>query len=198
VSLLDPGTSTFPTYFTGASEDGENVYISTPQSLAPQDEDGGLRDLYDLRVDGGILKTPSAEPCSINKDTCQVEGERFNESPITSSTTASNEPELKLVVPQTPTSTSVPVKITGHSAGRTTFTLVISLPAAGSVTVSGSGIAGLHKSEARAGTYKLTILLSSKTRAAIKHHKRVKVSVRVAFKSTSGSSSTASLAATLK
>ncbi len=30
VSLLDSGTEQFPTYFEGASENGENVFISTP------------------------------------------------------------------------------------------------------------------------------------------------------------------------
>ncbi len=60
VSLLDPGTSPFASYFEGASEDGENVYMASSDSLAPQDVDHGLRDLYDVRTGGGIPASRSS------------------------------------------------------------------------------------------------------------------------------------------
>jgi hypothetical protein len=197
ITLLDNGTGEFPSYFEGASEDGENVYFTTPQSLAPQDEDGGLRDVYDVRVDGGIYKAPEAERCSSEKDTCQGPGETFNESPI-GSTGAGNQPPLTLVNPAPAPKTPTPVKITGHSSAKTTLTLVLSLPSAGSISVSGSGVVGAHHSEARPGVYKLTLSLTAKTKAALKAHRRVKVSVRVSFMSSSGVGSSTALTATLK
>lgn len=45
--------------FAGASEDGRDVFITTPERLAPQDSNE-RRDLYDLRTGGGFA--PPAEP----------------------------------------------------------------------------------------------------------------------------------------
>jgi hypothetical protein len=58
--------------FVGASEDGTNAFIVTPQSLASQDTDG-RKDLYDLRVGGGFPAEPQPPaPCnSLLEGACQ-------------------------------------------------------------------------------------------------------------------------------
>ena len=199
VTLLDSGKELFPSYFVGASEDGENVYISTPQPLALQDEDGGLRDIYDVREGGGIFKPEASKGCSPTEDTCQEKGETFNQQPIGSGSTTSNQPGLTLVTPQTKGTPAVsPVKITGHSASKKTVTIVIYVPAAGTVTVSGAGIVGTRTSETRPGTYRLTVALTAKSKAALRNHRKVKISVHVTFTPTSGSSSSAALTSSLR
>ena len=61
LGLLSSGTDPFPSYFQGASADAENVYITTHAALVPQDQDG-LNDIYDVRVDGGI---PAPAPAPV-------------------------------------------------------------------------------------------------------------------------------------
>ncbi len=62
--LLSTGNSPEPSYFGDASEEGEDVFLFTRQSLVSQDQDENA-DIYDARVDGGLAdqNTPSVNPC---------------------------------------------------------------------------------------------------------------------------------------
>ena len=53
-----------PSYFGDASEEGEDVFLFTRQSLVSQDQDDNV-DVYDARVDGGLAgqNSPPASPC---------------------------------------------------------------------------------------------------------------------------------------
>jgi hypothetical protein len=196
VNLLDSGASPFASYFEGASEDGENVYLATSASLATQDVDHGLRDLYDVRTGGGILATPPPPRCSLAEDTCQRVGQQFPRSPIAPSAASSNEPPLTLISPQP--ATPRPVRVTGHSLRSGSLSILISLPGSGTLAVSGHGVVGSRRSEARAGTYKLTVALNARIRAALRRHRRVSVSVRVSFTPSSGPGSSVALTMSLR
>jgi hypothetical protein len=55
--------------FTGMDATGANVFFETDDSLLPEDTDGGQRDTYDARVDGGF---PSAlSPAGCRGITCE-------------------------------------------------------------------------------------------------------------------------------
>lgn len=62
--LLSTGKSPQPSYFGDASEEGEDVFLFTRQSLVSQDQDDNV-DVYDARVDGGLAdqNTLPASPC---------------------------------------------------------------------------------------------------------------------------------------
>ncbi len=62
--LLSTGKSPQPSYFGDASEEGEDVFLFTRQSLVSQDQDDNV-DVYDVRVNGGLAgqSTPPASPC---------------------------------------------------------------------------------------------------------------------------------------
>ena len=62
--LISTGQSDGPSTFADASEDGENVFFFTRQSLVSQDQDD-VADLYDARVGGGLEgQSPVASsPC---------------------------------------------------------------------------------------------------------------------------------------
>jgi hypothetical protein len=62
LSLLSTGEGEFPSFFLDADASGENAYIATRDRLVPQDTDN-LRDVYDVRVNGGILAEPSPPGC---------------------------------------------------------------------------------------------------------------------------------------
>jgi sugar lactone lactonase YvrE len=63
--LLSSGTSSEPSYFGDADEEGDNAFLFTDSSLVKQDSDGVV-DIYDARVGGGIASQnhpPDPEPC---------------------------------------------------------------------------------------------------------------------------------------
>jgi hypothetical protein len=51
--LLSPGTVSDPAFFVDASRSGDDVFLTTAQSLVPQDADA-IKDIYDVRVQGGL------------------------------------------------------------------------------------------------------------------------------------------------
>ena len=51
VYLLSGGTSEADSWFIGASESGDDVFLATRAKLAPQDRNDSF-DFYDIRVDG--------------------------------------------------------------------------------------------------------------------------------------------------
>ncbi len=62
--LISSGQSSSPSYFGDASQNGEDVFFFTRQSLASQDLDNNV-DVYDAREDGGISSqnSPPAPLC---------------------------------------------------------------------------------------------------------------------------------------
>jgi hypothetical protein len=68
-----PGAYSSPVEFVGASEDGSDVFITTPARLASQDTDG-RKDLYDLRIGGGFpAEAEPASPCAaLDEGACQT------------------------------------------------------------------------------------------------------------------------------
>jgi hypothetical protein len=66
--LLSPGTEEDPSFLGGISESGEDVFIFTRAQLVAQDKDD-LRDVYDLKVGGGLASQyPQPKP------SCEAEG----------------------------------------------------------------------------------------------------------------------------
>jgi hypothetical protein len=66
--LLSPGSEEDPSFLGGLSESGEDVFIFTRAQLVGQDKDE-LRDVYDLKVGGGLASQyPQPKP------SCEAEG----------------------------------------------------------------------------------------------------------------------------
>ena len=70
LSLISSGAGGDDAEFAGATGDGRTVLFKTAASLLPADQDGGSRDLYAARVDGGFppVGEPPAGGCG---DACQ-------------------------------------------------------------------------------------------------------------------------------
>ncbi|MCL2769500.1 MAG: hypothetical protein FWD42_05240 [Solirubrobacterales bacterium] len=70
IYLISSGTSSAPSALAAISENGDNAFFFTYQSLVPQDTDGGVADIYDARVGGGFpaptqpVSCASSEECS--------------------------------------------------------------------------------------------------------------------------------------
>ena len=71
--LLSTGTGTQPSYFGDASMSGDDVFIFTRDTLVPQDGDGD-RDIYDVRVGGGLASQYAVQPPICTGDACRGAG----------------------------------------------------------------------------------------------------------------------------
>ncbi len=70
IYLISSGESDEPSFFADASENGEDVFFFTRQSLVRQDTDQ-LQDLYDARVGGGIASQNEAPPPRCEGEACK-------------------------------------------------------------------------------------------------------------------------------
>jgi hypothetical protein len=69
--LVSTGTSSSGSTFLDASENGEDVFFDTRQSLLAQDTDEEARVIYDARVDGGFPE-PTTPPACTTAETCHA------------------------------------------------------------------------------------------------------------------------------
>lgn len=62
IYLISSGQGTFGTTFSGASSNGDDVFLTTTDHLAPQDIESST-EIYDARVDGGFPYAPFVSGC---------------------------------------------------------------------------------------------------------------------------------------
>ncbi len=75
--LLSSGHSKYDSWFDGASENGDDVFIVTLERLSGHDVDNA-KDIYDARVGGG-LPEPSPAPPACEGDACQPPAVSLND-----------------------------------------------------------------------------------------------------------------------
>lgn len=71
LSLISTGTSAYSSEVADISADGSDLMFTTRDALVGQDIDGGARDIYDARVDGGFPAPSVPNPCE-SADACQL------------------------------------------------------------------------------------------------------------------------------
>ncbi len=67
LALISGGQSIEHDFLLGMSTDGRDLFFVGYDSLAPQDQDGGVRSIYDARIDGGF-------PPPVTGAVCEEEG----------------------------------------------------------------------------------------------------------------------------
>ena len=189
LALLSSGTDSFPSYFQGASADAGNVYFTTHAALVPQDQDG-LNDIYDVRVDGGIPAPPPAPSCSAEMQECQPPGPGIGSSLHASESSAgggnlSGAPSTPKPVTGVEGTQSVKAYVKGKVKG-STATISVVAPAKGTVSASGTGLTTVHKHAAGAGTYKLKVSLTPKEKKLLRRKHKLKLKLRVSFSPAAG------------
>jgi hypothetical protein len=88
--------------------------------------------------------------------------------------------------------TSVKVKIVSRKAKGGAITLVIQVPAAGKLTVTGKGVKTAGKQAEKAERVSVRVLLDRAAAASVRNHRHLKVKLAVSFQPVSGARSTAS------
>jgi hypothetical protein len=188
VVLLSSGRGGYDSEIADNSPDGRDVYIFTRDSLLKRDTDGGSKDIYDARVDGGLPDDPpEATPCV--DDACQpiVRAAPTPSAPLTRAPTSGGVKERRaprLLVRQITAAGRKNVVTTGR------LTLVASVEAAGTVRATGTASYGDHtvrslKSASAnvksAATRNLHLSLPRAVRSQLRHHHRVRLSITVSY-----------------
>jgi hypothetical protein len=198
VGILDVPAGNVGTYFMDASENGENVYIDTPLPLAREDPDD-LRDIYDVRTNGGKLYVSPPLGCEANGTSCQPETSNgvlgFGHQSETGIGGGQFAGPLVEILGSTVRKSPAPIKVGSHRTKGAAVVLQLFVPSAGRLTVSGPGLKTVERSVTKAQAYTLKIGLGQKASTAVRRHRRVKIKVHVSFKSASGTSSAASFTA---
>ena len=70
IYLISDGTTESPAFFGDADREGNNVFVFTYAKLVPQDDDG-LFDAYDVRVDGGLAGQHQSAPVPCEGEACE-------------------------------------------------------------------------------------------------------------------------------
>ncbi len=181
VSLLEPGTNSgYPTYVIGASESGENVYISTVEPLAPQDLDG-LRDLYDVREGGGYKGEAPRTQCSLLKEECSGEGTELIKKEANGSSTGGESTPIVITREPEPFFSVPPISVVRRRVTSRGLTITLRAPTAGFVQIDGRGLNPRGRVVGR-GTYRLTIGYTGRTARLIRERRAPRIRVTVTFR----------------
>lgn len=187
--LLSSGTGSSDAVLFDASPTGEDVFFATGQRLTASDTDDAV-DLYDARVGGGFPYTPPAPPCSGDGCRGPLGGEPA--PPEAASVTFAGPGNA------TPGSTTGRVRVLRRTVRGARFTLTVAVPAPGAITIAGAGIKPLRHTAAKAGTYRLTVTLTGEEKRKLGRGKKLKLKVRVGYRPSNGSPSSATVSVTVK
>ena len=197
VRLLSTGVDRNDALYLDASADGTDVYFATYGRLVAQDTDSA-RDIYSARVDGGLTdqnadRSPSRE-CTL--DACQGSPAGPATPPMTGSLSFLGDDDAPLPG-EKPAAASVRVSKLKVVSG-TSASLRVTVPGAGVVSVSGTGVGSVKRSATKAETVLVKVTLSAKSKRTLAKRKTLKVKVRVGFVPRSGRSAATNVSLTFK
>jgi hypothetical protein len=194
VSLVSPGRTGAKANLVGMSQDGRDVFFTTSESLDSQDVDGGNRDLYDARINGGFLRAVTPPVTSCEQDSCQAPSPQPVEPPSVGSLTFAGPP-----AGPAPKRASGTVTVSGRrSVAGVTGTLTVRVPAAGTVTLSGASVRRATRSASKAKAVTLKVALTAKAAASLRKKGTLPARVVVTFASTVGRRTSKTLTVTFK
>lgn len=188
--LLSAGNTSNDVEFGGVSLDGSTITFSTTRSLVPEDQDGGARDLYVVRRNGGFFRPAEPDECRAG---CQ--GPAFPVGPLLrplsvdfvgSGDVVDNDPD--------------PIAVSGSRTvtGKTSLKVKVKLPAAGRVTVSGNGLRAASKSVKSATSVTLTAKLSARSQRLLKKRSSLRLKATVRYAPANGSTQSTRVSLTFK
>lgn len=184
VSLLTPGQGGVGSYVADSSDDGRTVFVVASKALLPEDQDGGLTDIYAIRSGGGFEAPPPAPPaCETN---CQQRGGSPASSLIGSEGRQGSLSKGRISIAGS------------RSANGPTAVLKVKVSGAGSVRLSGRRVKARNRSVTKAGTYPLQAALNAAGLAALKESGVVEAPMTVVFDPADGTVARKSLTLTFR
>lgn len=190
--LMTQGNRNFDAKFVDASLSGDDVFFTTRQQLVSQDVDP-YSDVYDWRTDGGI---PSQNPPP-TRDACEGLSCRNPDggAPLLPLVTSGSALSDDLPAPTPP---KVTVRIVRRQVVGPTLRLRVAVSHAGTVRVTGRGLASGVKRVSKAATVGLTVRLNRSGRSELKRGGRLRVNAKVTLKTARRGTASASVRAVLK
>lgn len=91
-----------------------------------------------------------------------------------------------------------PVRVLAHRTRGGRVILTVQTPAAGRLSVTGGGVAGVSRRVRRAGTVTVSVPLTGSAAASLQRGRRVHVHLRIGFRPAAGARSAASLSVALR
>jgi hypothetical protein len=187
IHLISDGRDRRGSFLVDNSASGDDAFFVTAAELDPRDVDGGP-DLYDARVGGGNDEATGLAACG---SSCQGE---------------------PIAPPQPPNVASIGFEGRGNAGSGAkprvsvrrrsgqvgTFGLAVKASGPGRISAWGPGVKKASRATPKAGSYELTLSLSSRAREKLKQEHELTVKVRVVFTPATGKPSTTSVSVTLK
>jgi hypothetical protein len=178
LELVTRGVGNSPAYALDLDPTGRNAFFSTRDALVPADTDGAY-DVYTARIGGGF---PNAPDLSCAGEGCRpaVGGPA---GPVAGSVLFAGRGNAEAPA----RAASVRVSRLKAVVGRVAR-LRVRVPGAGRVSVAGRSIRNAGKSTKRSATYTVRVALKPRARKALANRKRgrLRVAVRVVYRSASG------------
>jgi Tol biopolymer transport system component len=178
IRLISPGTGQYGATFVDASPDGRDVFIATRDQLATQDRDD-LVDVYDARVDGGFASSGNGPGAPCTGDSCQSEPTPPPSLDLAGSTDFSGSGNV-LAPSSSPRSIKLSVSSTAALAGGR-MRIVVRLPAAGRLAISGSGLAKSARVISGRGAAAMTVSLTKSARQKLARKRKLLVRATLRF-----------------
>ena len=190
LSLISTGQSTRDAMLIDSSVSGDNVFFATTEAIDPRDIDG-VYDVYDARVGGGFSRH---EQVVCQGDGCQAPaGPPLVSAPAVSVTFRGGGNVDGGSVEKPSVSVPKSKSVTGSRA-----TVRVTVPAAGAIAWSGSGVLKGRRTAAKAASYSVGVGLTAQAKRTLARRGTVKVTVRVVFTPQTGRAATASVPVTFK
>lgn len=196
VSLISTGTSGDPSFFYDASASGDDVFFITNQDVLDGGADGPLT-VYDARVDGGFPASSAQGSACSGSGSCEGEAATSPPAPTAGTATFSG-PGDQSGLGSAARKPTAKVNIVRKAVKGQVFSLTVKVPARGRVTITGARVLKVSKVVGKAGSYKLTVRLTSTARRRLQRAHRLKVTVKVSYRPATGSASSASASLTVK
>ncbi|WP_320672805.1 hypothetical protein [Patulibacter defluvii] len=192
VRLLAAGTEKDDARFAGASPDGTDVFVVTAQSLVPQDQDYPVLDLYSFRRGGGFPPEPG---CS----DCEPPAPPDRGGPTPQAAVGSQQDAPLSVGERSPAFAPTPKpRVVSRRATTMAIALRVRVRVAGTIRITGNGLRRTSRKASRAGTYAVTVRLTTKARRAVARRGRLAVRMRVRLTPKAGATSSAATTLTIK
>lgn len=198
IYLLSPPNDPTPSYFVDASADGNQAFILTERSLVGQDQDH-LYDIYDVSVGGGLASQwpTSGVPC-LSSDECRTAPAPATPPPAATVTFfASGNLGSPSPLPA-PHATAAKVRLRGSVLRAGRASILVDVPAAGTVTVSGAHTHTARRRVLKRQSILIPVALDRKARSLLKRGRTVHLRLLVRYVPVSGAPSSAALGLVLR
>jgi hypothetical protein len=203
VYLISDGRDSSPSTraaLLGTDASGANVFFQTADQLVPQDTDTQL-DIYDAHICTTATPCikpppPSTPPCQ--GDACKGPLSGAPPAPTAASVSFSGPGNVSGPGNASPGTAPARVRVLSRVVHGSTFFLRVKVPARGRITITGAGIRNVHRFVARAGTYKLRVMLTAKEKKLLRHKRRLKLRLHVSYAPPGGAASSVTFSITDK